>query len=217
MYTVKSPDLARPLILHTPGILRLTCSTFHKKGFILIIRKNKFALPIKNWFCMWQYFIFLELQSLVFHGKFLNDDKCHYVNHKDKNGQNVFDSGERTVRLKGSIGYQFAVYKQIYLRCVRWADIWTLSKTWRPGRFPCGCTLARFLDISVICLCSYVLDMFFPALNHKLELPLEKPNASLSAQDPRAASYLVGTKVVICNVCWTLMLKYIIFPQKIRV
>ena len=29
--------------------------------------------------------------------------------------------------------------------------------------------MARFLNISVICLCSYVLDMFFNALIYKLE------------------------------------------------
>ena len=56
-------------------------------------------------------------------------------------------------------------------------------------------TLARFLNISVSCLCSYVLDMFFNVLNYKLEphsscVTLEKQNSSLSAQDHQTASYM---------------------------
>ena len=41
---------------------------------------------------------------------------------------------------------------------------------WRKhdGRHLHGCTLARFLNISVICLCSYVLDMYFNVLKYKL-------------------------------------------------
>ena len=69
-----------------------------------------------------------------------------------------------------------------------------------------GCALARFLNISVICFCSYVLDMFFNTLKYKLEpqnicVTLEKPNASLILmQDSRTASYGErGGSVVACR------------------
>ena len=85
-----------------------------------------------------------------------------------------------------------------------------------------GCTLARFLNISVICLCCYVLDMFFKALNYKLEphsicVTLEKQNSSLNVQDPRTASYCykpkelkyLNTLEVICKAIFQSLFKKI--------
>ena len=64
------------------------------------------------------------------------------------------------------------------------------------GRFLYGCALARFLNISVICLCVYVLDMFFNALNyifepHSICISFENPNLYLSTKDPGTASYYI--------------------------
>ena len=74
-------------------------------------------------------------------------------------------------------------------------DHWTFEHQRKhDGRPLYGCALARFLNISVICLCIYVLDMFFNALNyifepHSICDSFENSNSYLSMQDPETASY----------------------------
>ena len=97
----------------------------------------------------------------------------------------------KIVRLKSSIDYFPFISKHISSA----QDDRTFKHQQKhDSRHLHGCALARFLNISVICLYCYVLDMFVHALNFKLEphcicITLEKPNSSFSAQDPRTASY----------------------------
>ena len=107
--------------------------------------------------------------------------ECYYENYKGKIVKIYFWKWRRCKLLEQKVAQAVSlpvISKHILISAQddRTFDHWRKQD----GRHLYGCTVARFLNISVICLWGYVLDMFFNMLNYQLEphsicFTLEKP------------------------------------------
>ena len=155
--TVKSPDLARPLILHT-WHSKTDTVYFIKRVIILSIRKNEFALPMKRWFCTWQYYIFAEFPNLMFYGKVWRfpNESPNVTLKITKIKDSKYFGQRRHWKFPGEKVAHATNLPFINKHISGTQDDQTFEhRRKHDGRHLYGCALARFLNISVICLCSY--------------------------------------------------------------